>query len=178
MKSEYTYQFSSCKRLVIPFEEKQKNSAVEVEIEKIPKKTRGGGTIHLSYVPWLEARILLDRYYPNLVVDYKVGTDLSEEYYYILLRLVEIAEEINKASSELFYPVMDYGHNNLKKPGTTDINTAIMRGSAKLVAIETGLGLSVYRRNQEDLLDYKEDKAQKTTNTTTVTNESKGFKLI
>lgn len=138
--------------LKIPFEKKKEMMAIDV----MPlTEVRQG----LDYLPWVEALLLLNEHFPDLVVDYDI---ISEEvdgvtYKHIVARLVDIKN--NNSSNTLYFPVMDYKHKAKANPDVVDVNNAIMRASVKVIAIETGIGLSLFRKYKEDIPELPKKEA-------------------
>lgn len=87
------------------------------------------------------------------VTDWKAKAKLEEDIqtllfdnrgWYVLPYLVDRASELRTPS--LFFPVMDNKNNAIFNPDTRDINDAKARGGVKAIALNTGLGLRVYTR--------------------------------
>lgn len=137
----------------LPWATKKQHSTLECTTATLDKKKYS-----LNYVPWLESLLFLNEHFPELQVDYCVYRDDENCNYYIYVRLVHSDNSGNLLGTvPMFFPVMDYSYNSLPNPGGKEINTAIQRATAKLIAIELGYGIHLYRRNQEDLLGYKEE---------------------
>lgn len=87
------------------------------------------------------------------VTDWKAKAKLEEDIqtllfdnrgWYVLPYLVDRDSELRTPS--LFFPVMDNKNNAILSPDTRDINDAKARGGVKCIALNTGLGLRVYTR--------------------------------
>lgn len=154
--------------LVIPIEKKLEMAEIDVSpiVEIREKKDKHGRVVaRLSYVPWIEARILLETHFPGVEVAYEMfprerGTgdptphlvpwaDYGNTGAAVYPYLVEVAT--GKRTMPLFFPVMDFRHNSAIDPTATDINTALQRAAAKCVAVQTWIGISVYRRENDDI---------------------------
>lgn len=118
-----------------------------IDVEHLTEVRQG-----LDYLPWVEALLLLNEHFPNLVVDYDIVDMVVENkagYKSITAKLTDVTSQ--ESTRELFFPVMDYKHKAQPNPDVVDINNAIMRASVKVIAIETGIGLSLFRKYKEDI---------------------------
>lgn len=161
-------QIPADKLLMVPLEKKEEMAAIDLSLvtEIKEKKDKSGRTVaRLSYIPWLESKRLLEIHFPTYRVMYETfpysrglgdphgytvgwadyGNTGTAVYPYIL------DTETGKRTMSMFFPVMDYRHNAAIDPTVTDINTALQRAASKVVAIETWIGISVYRKDKEDL---------------------------
>lgn len=64
-------------------------------------------------------------------------------------------------TEQLFYPILDNYHKPIMKPNAYNINTSQMRGFAKLFAMMSGFGLSLYAN--EDLAYLDQENVEKGT---------------
>ena len=96
------------------------------------------------------------------VTDWKAKAKLEEDLntllfdnrgWYVLPYLVDRDSELRTPS--LFFPVMDNKNNAILSPDTRDINDAKARGGVKCIALNVGLGLRVYTREDIDIPDSK-----------------------
>jgi hypothetical protein len=148
--------------LSIPMEKKQEMSEVDFSdvICVIDK-----GKVKLSYIPWLESKRLLEIHFPNYRVMYETFPRVSNAgdphpcmvgwadygkagcavYPYILDTIT------GKRTMSMFFPVMDFRHNAAIDPSVMDLNTAFARAASKVVAVETWIGIQVYRKEKEDI---------------------------
>ncbi len=132
--------------LTVPYEKIVEMMAIDVTGLA---ETRMG----LTYLPWAEAELLLRQYFPT----YKVVTEVSHwmvgetRYCAIEAKIVDCVTGV--ATLPEYFPVMDNGKQRLAKPNPTprDISDSIKRASVKVIARETGIGLSLYRKEKDDL---------------------------
>lgn len=110
---------------------------------------RGG----LDYLPWVEARLLLDENFPGYVTSTVVHWESNGSAYVVAKLFNELDEQVG---SELYFPVMDYKHKAIMNPDTRQISDAIMRAMVKVIAIETGIGLELFRKEKEGLPEESE----------------------
>lgn len=103
---------------------------------------------HLK-ISYPEARVRVYKYPDpngNLIVPYlrtKNGTYVTVRLY---LDRLDLKEDIYE---EFTHPVLDYRNKPILEPTSFQINTSIQRATAKVIAIGTGIGLSLYAN--EDL---------------------------
>lgn len=106
-----------------------------------------GGAFQASYISWAHCISLLKLNHPNLAVEVIESGDGTPSFFvgdtaFVKVRIIN--EDDGKASPVHFFPVMDKKFNAIKNPTCTDINYSIMRAKAKVIAIVTGLGLSLF----------------------------------
>jgi hypothetical protein len=108
-----------------------------------------------DYLSWAYATKHLKIHYPdakvqvvkypdnngNVVLPY-LGTALG---YFVTVRLYLSKEDLKDNIFEEFtHPVFDYRNQPMKSPTSMNINNSIQRATAKVIAIATGIGLSLY----------------------------------
>ena len=117
---------------------------VNAHVEKIGK---------LTFLSWGFAHSTLMEWFPNSyyeILDDIVYSDGSME--------VRVELTIERHPYFMWLPVMDYRHQAIQNPSSTDINKARMRCLAKVIAV-AGLGLYVYQG--EDLPKHSEEDDKK-----------------
>jgi hypothetical protein len=144
--------------LKIPFDKKKEMMAIDVS--HLTEVRQG-----LDYLPWAEALLLLNEHFPGYFVDVNVAKD-ENGYAHIDAWLVD--GESQSISNTLYFPVMDYRHKACENPTPVDINNAIMRATVKVIAIETGIGLSLYRRYKEDIPEAQKREPETVSDSTPV----------
>jgi len=96
-----------------------------------------GGSFNASYLSWAHATRLMKERQPDLSVDVvEVKND------YVILQMINI--ETGMKSGKTFFPCMDNRFQAISVPSVTDLNYAVQRGTAKIIAINTGIGLRLY----------------------------------
>jgi len=96
-----------------------------------------GGSFKASYLSWAHATRLLKERHPELSVDV-----VSVEHGYVILQMLNI--QSGAESGKTYFPCMDNKFNAIADPSVTDLNYAVQRGTAKIIAINTGIGLKLY----------------------------------
>ena len=61
------------------------------------------------------------------------------------------------ATARHYFPILDGANNAIHNPNCFDINTAQMRGMAKLFAMMSGFGLSLYTGEDINNMDYTDE---------------------
>lgn len=127
--------------LLITAEEFKQNYDLEIDdlIETRP------GSFQAKYLSWANAQNLLRYRHPKLAVQLELspeGTPIFQhgDQAYIMPFITD--GEIK--TPPIFYPVMTHAFNPLSDPSVTDINKAIQRATAKVIAVYTGIGLKLY----------------------------------
>ncbi len=136
-----------------------------IEIKKVEgtsKKTGKKYSYELKYLSWAYA--------------HKLGMLIDPNFKWILLKnengglvhdnTVLIEMTFQGVTARHYFPILDGANNAIHNPNCFDINTAQMRGMAKLFAMMSGFGLSLY--TGEDInnidcigLNENESKSQK-----------------
>lgn len=149
--------------LVIPMSTKVEMAKIPVSTETRVKRDKNGKvSASLTYVPWIEARMLLEKHFPNLKVDFETFPMVSNNHTYSVpwcdcgemgLCLFPYIKDVvsGKRTPSIFYPVMDYVHKAQLSPTVVDINNSIQRASSKVIALETWIGISVYQKIDESI---------------------------
>lgn len=138
--------------LTISREDWNKNAALEVS-QWIKQKQ------NLSYIPWNVATGLLRSYNNELYVDFERDTNgrpyfKSEEGVYILAYVFN--RRTGERTPSLFHAVRSNGNKAERDPGIDTIQNQMQRAFAKVIAIETGLGWSLYSKYDESIEDISE----------------------
>lgn len=133
---------------------KVKQDLMEVDVSRFVEERVGRGRKTLDYIPWVEAQLMLEEFLPTLEVRFVESERgkpffVTEQGAYILVYLFCV--ERGCKTYPMFYPVMDNSHGPVQEPDMNQINTSLWRASVKCIAVQTGLGLSVFRKLQEDL---------------------------
>lgn len=134
--------------MLISKEDYARNNSLDVSsyIEK-----KDNGKFIAAYISWANAQLLLKTHHPSLSVDFeKVNGNpvfqLGSQSY-----VLAFLTDGEKRSPSLFYPIWDNRFNPIDDASVWDANNAIQRATAKVIALETGLGLCCYIG--EDLQD-------------------------
>lgn len=132
--------------LTVPYEKLVEMMAIDVSALA---ETRLG----LTYLPWAEAELLLRQYFPTFKVTTKVEWMQSGENAHAAIKAKIVDCVTGDCTLEEYFPVMDNGKQRLSKASPTprDISDSIKRASVKVIARETGIGLSLYRKEKDDL---------------------------
>ena len=101
-----------------------------------------GGSFRASYLSWAHATKFMKERHPSLHVAYTGHnmTDAGEAFVTVKIQCLETERE----TPEMFFPVMDNKFDAAKNPTVTDINYAVQRATAKIIAVVTGIGLPLY----------------------------------
>ena len=114
-----------------------------------------GGSFQARYISWAIAQKLLREKHPTLSVDFERAASgdilhhLGDNIY--LLPFLTNGENRTPA---IFFPVMDNRFSAISSPCVMAVNKAFQRATAKVIAVYTGLGLSLF--TNEDLEDLEE----------------------
>ena len=105
---------------------------------------KDNGKFVADYISWANAQMLLKTRHPELSVDFERVDgcpvfNLGSQSYVLPF----LTDGKNKTPS-LFYPVWDNRFNPIDDASVWDVNRAIQRATAKIIAVETGLGLCCY----------------------------------
>ena len=111
---------------------------------------------HLDYIEWATVITLL---YENGAESVTFGSYHNESGYPAFFNngvnpFVKIWVEVDGNRYELYYPVID-GNKSEKSPDQLTIHKAQQRGMVKCVAINTGLGLSLWQKEEQSFDDLK-----------------------
>jgi Protein of unknown function (DUF1071) len=150
---------ASDKLLVIPLDKKQE--LLEIVVDHLLEKRNG-----LDYLPWAEAQILLESNLPGIRVGYETcrrGGINEQDPIYTLVPWFDygqlgcavyayLYEELTgKRTPPIYFPVMDYKHKAHPNPTVCDINNSLQRAAVKAIALNTWIGLNVFRKSKEDV---------------------------
>lgn len=169
MASDKNKQFYEELKKAKSYEERYSLQLPDGFVEKIGRKTREGKDFSLSYLSWSfaekMANILDDKFDWN--ADFIAGKEFG---------MVKISMTLFGKTREHFFPVMDTSHNPIKINliDQWDLNNAQMRGLAKLFAMMSGIGLSLY--TGEDLTEKADKNAGK--GKAVFTHQSENIKMI
>lgn len=114
-----------------------------------------GGSFQARYISWAIAQKLLRERHPTLSVDFEKGEGgqplhrLNDNIF-----LLPFLTDGEKRTPAIFFPVMDNRFGPIANPCVTEVNRAFQRATAKVIAVYTGLGLSLF--TNEDLEDLEE----------------------
>tara|TARA_R110000772_G_scaffold79867_6_gene170792 strand:+ start:3948 stop:4727 length:780 start_codon:yes stop_codon:yes gene_type:complete len=114
-----------------------------------------GGSFQAKYISWAIAQKLLRERHPTLSVDFEKGEGgqplhlLNDNIF-----LLPFLTDGEKRTPAIFFPVMDNKFNAITNPCATQVNRAFQRATAKVIAVYTGLGLSLF--TNEDLEDLED----------------------
>ena len=127
--------------MLISKEEYEKNNSLDVS-KLIEEKNNG--KFSAKYISWANAQMLLKTKHPELSVDFEKvdGSpvfNLGSQSY-----VLAFLTDGQRKSPSLFYPVWDARFNPIDDASTWDVNNALQRATAKVIALETGLGLCCY----------------------------------
>lgn len=145
--------------LIVPYEKLKEMMALDVSSLS---ETRLG----LTYLPWAEAELLLREHFPTL----KVFTEVKEYHRgdttYVMVEASLVDVSTGQHTYPEHFPVMDGSgrRQSIPNPGTRDISDAIKRAGVKVIARETGIGLSLYRKEKDDLPQEQLTRSQSTKN--------------
>ena len=116
-----------------------------------------GGSFQARYISWAIAQKLLRERHPTISVDFEKGEEgqpfhrLNDNIF-----LLPFLTDGEKRTPAIFFPVMDNRFGPIANPCVTDVNRAFQRATAKVIAVYTGLGLSLFTNEDlEDLEDLK-----------------------
>ena len=110
-----------------------------------------GGSFQARYISWAIAQKLLRERHPTLSVDFEKGE--GGQPFHLLndnIYLLPFLTDGEKRTPSIFFPVMDNRFAAIANPCATEVNRAFQRATAKVIAVYTGLGLSLF--TNEDLL--------------------------
>lgn len=136
--------------LVVPFEKIQEMKSIDVS--NMVEKRLG-----LDYLSWAHAELLLRQHFPTFKVMYELEEVTRGDTTYVAVHswLLDLATGLETPRE--YFPVMD-GTNrrgNVADPGPREISDAIKRAGVKVIARETGIGLSLYLKDKDDLPEEK-----------------------
>jgi hypothetical protein len=110
----------------------------------------------LDYLSWAVVERLLREHLPTFEVRFCLSDSGSPVFRlggegsgYLLPYLYETTS--GKYTSPILFPVYDNRFGDADPESAAAVNKSMQRASAKLVAIETGIGFSLYSRIEEDL---------------------------
>ena len=148
--------------LSIPFDTFEEMT--KVDVTKFTAQDQKG----LTYLSWQGATYLLKKYFPTLALAYErspdgtpIHTVAEGDGYtgYVLLHLVDTATGLSTPSH--YFPCYK-AFGAISNPTAYHYNTAIVRGYARLVAITTGLGFSLYLGDDTDIQEVSGTAVTKT----------------
>lgn len=117
------------------------------KVEGVSKKTGRQFSYELKYLSWAYAqkiaRIVDPKFKWIAVPDENENLNRNG---FVLIEMTFLDE-----TQQHYFPILDASNNAIRTPNAFDINTAQMRGMAKLFAMLSGFGLSLY--TGEDIRD-------------------------
>lgn len=126
------------------------NLDVSSYVKKYPK----GG---LEYIPWFGALYLMKKHYPTFTFevetwDGKPVCYVTGDTAFVSVHIVDTATGFRSHSSH--YPVMKgFNHNAEIEPDSRAINDCIQRAKVKVLAELTGIGFSLWLRQDDEIDD-------------------------
>ena len=114
-----------------------------------------GGSFQARYISWAIAQKLLRERHPTLSVDFEKGE--GGQPFHLLndnIYLLPFLTDGEKRTPSIFFPVMNNKFAAIANPCATEVNRAFQRATAKVIAVYTGLGLSLF--TNEDLEDLED----------------------
>ena len=105
-----------------------------------------------SYLSWTHAVTQLKLHFPNARWEYLTNhageyTHKCPDGSYMIVVNLSLTGDMGYQSLPM--PILDYNNKPIMGPNCFETNTAMMRGLAKIISIETGIGLHIF--NGEDL---------------------------
>ena len=119
------------------------------KVEGVSKKTGRQFSYELKYLSWAYAQKIariVDPKFKWIAVPDENG-NLNRNGF-VLIEMTFLDE-----TQQHYFPILDASNNAIRTPNAFDINTAQMRGMAKLFAMMSGFGLSLY--TGEDIRDVE-----------------------
>jgi len=119
------------------------------KVEGVSKKTGRQFSYELKYLSWAYAQKIariVDPKFKWIAVPDENG-NLNRNGF-VLIEMTFLDE-----TQQHYFPILDASNNAIRTPNAFDINTAQMRGMAKLFAMMSGFGLSLY--TGEDIRDLE-----------------------
>lgn len=113
-----------------------------------------GGSFQARYISWAIAQKLLRERHPELSVDFEKGEGQPFHLLNDNIFLLPFLTDGEKRTPSIFFPVMDNKFAAIANPCATQVNRAFQRATAKVIAVYTGLGLSLF--TNEDLEDLED----------------------
>ena len=126
------------------------------KVEGVSKKTGRQFSYELKYLSWAYAQKIariVDPKFKWIPVPDENG-NLNRNGF-VLIEMTFLDE-----TQQHYFPILDASNNAIRTPNAFDINTAQMRGMAKLFAMMSGFGLSLY--TGEDIRDLENTGTRKT----------------
>lgn len=146
--------------LIVPYEKIQEMRALDVSgmVEK---------RLGLDYLSWAHAELLLRQHFPTFKVMYELDEIERGDTTYVAIHSWILDTATGLETPREYFPVMDGSsrRGNVPNPGTREISDAIKRAGVKVIARETGIGLSLYLKDKDDLPEEKLDRPASTPTT-------------
>ena len=105
-----------------------------------------GGSFNARYLSWTYATKLMRERHPTFAVKIHTnnGTPVFEfkNQAFVMVSITDAEKGIE--TPPIFFPCMDNRFDPLENPSVVDINYAVQRATAKVVAVYTGIGLPCY----------------------------------
>ena len=124
-----------------------------IEIKKVEgtsKKTGKKYSYELKYLSWAYAHklgMLIDPNFKWIPIKNENGGLVHDN-------TVLIEMTFQGVTARHYFPILDGANNAIHNPNCFDINTAQMRGMAKLFAMMSGFGLALYTGEDINNIDY------------------------
>ena len=120
-----------------------------IEVKKVEGKRKDGSkySFSLNYLSWAYAQRIAKTFDPSFKwLPVKNNDDSLIHNGMVLIEMTFL-----KVTEQHYFPILDAGNRAIANPNSFDINTAQMRGMAKLFAMMSGFGLKLY--TGEDIKD-------------------------
>lgn len=144
-----------------------------IEVKKVEgtsKKTGKKYSYELKYLSWAYAHklgMIIDPSFKWIPIKNENGSLVHDN-------TVLIEMTFQGVTTRHYFPILDGANNAIHNPNCFDINTAQMRGMAKLFAMMSGFGLSLYTGEDVNNIEYtgqNNNKVQKKTTKKEYTEE-------
>ncbi len=112
----------------------------------------------LDYIEWSTVVFLL---YENGAESVTFDNELFPDGSLIKNNFIKVKVVIDGKIYQLHYPIIK-GNISLKEPEQLDIHTATMRAFVKCVAINTGLGLKLWQKEEKEFSEVQDRQQQET----------------
>lgn len=102
----------------------------------------------LSYLSWAAAELFLRQYFPTYLVEFERNKEegytfgSKEEGYYVLPYIIDTLT--GARTPALFYAMLDSANKAVSNLSSNNINYSLQRARAKIIALTTGIGFSLY----------------------------------
>lgn len=112
-------------------------------------ETKGTGRFQAKYLSWAFAWKMLKEQYPeasfqNIYFDGLPYLKTESGYYVKTVLFLTLDDRKNNFGFDYLFPVLDNTFKSIDKPNSFQINTSLQRCLVKNIAVNTGLGLSLY----------------------------------